>query len=165
MVAKANGTRRTDLSEKLAGIYAIHSCTMSTSGVLPQPVYDLQDAIHYQFDNPRLLLEALRTAGAGYHIANTQNATDGNKRLAQLGDAVLRMLLLDDWYLAGAKRGEFANKVYCARALRADGPRRNCKHTNQQGVVPLLSVSDCRSDPLAVSHFDQSEPMGPTFVS
>lgn len=79
--------------------------------MLPQSVYDLQHAIHYQFDNPRLLLEALRTAGAGYQTANTQSAIDGNKRLAHLGDAILKMVMPEDWYLTGASRDKSAHRV------------------------------------------------------
>ena len=72
---------------------------------MPSAVNDLQRSIAYQFNNPRYLLEALRTAGAGYIIPNSPITMDGNKRLAQLGDAILRMITIEDWYLAGADRG------------------------------------------------------------
>lgn len=74
---------------------------------MPPSIHDLQNTITYQFSNTRYLLEALRTAGAGYHGANSQSAIDGNKRLAYVGEAVLKMLLLEDWYVAGADRGQY----------------------------------------------------------
>lgn len=80
---------------------------MANNSVMPPSFQDLQDAIDYHFQNSRYLLEALRTAGAGYHTANAPSTVDGNKRLAHLGEAVLRLLLLEDWYMAGANRGMF----------------------------------------------------------
>jgi len=77
---------------------------MANNDIMPPSVHDLQTAIDYQFSNSLYLLEALRTPGAGYHTASSQSGYDGNKRLAYLGEAVLKTILLEDWYLAGADR-------------------------------------------------------------
>jgi ribonuclease-3 len=60
--------------------------------------------IHYDFTNRAILYEALRSAGA---LAMTGRAyrSDGNKDLAQIGDAVLRLILVMDGYEAKAGRG------------------------------------------------------------
>lgn len=69
---------------------------MANNSVIPPAVQDLQNAIDYHFRNSRYLLEALRTAGAGYHTVTAPSMVDGNKRLAHLGEAVLKLLLLED---------------------------------------------------------------------
>lgn len=50
-------------------------------------------------------MEALRAAGSGYNMPQSSNSIDGNKRLAHVGDAVTRAVVLDDWYISGAERG------------------------------------------------------------
>ncbi|GFF52847.1 hypothetical protein IFM51744_07950 [Aspergillus udagawae] len=57
--------------------------------------------IHYDFTNRAILYEALRSAGA---LAMTGRAyrSDGNKDLAQIGDAVMRLILVMDGYEAKA---------------------------------------------------------------
>jgi hypothetical protein len=59
----------------------------------------------YQFTNPRHLLEALRVVGSGYNIYQGRTVIDGNKRLARLEDAVMKLAVLEDWYGSGTERG------------------------------------------------------------
>jgi dsRNA-specific ribonuclease len=61
-------------------------------------VEHLKSTLTYQFTNPRHLLEVLRAAGSGYNIYQSRTIIDGNKRLAQLGDAVIKLAVLEDWY-------------------------------------------------------------------
>ncbi|KAI9807672.1 MAG: hypothetical protein M1825_005613 [Sarcosagium campestre] len=51
--------------------------------------------IGYHFQDPGQLAEALESAGVH------PGRPDGNKRLAQLGDALLKTILLDYWYGSG----------------------------------------------------------------
>ena len=51
------------------------------------------------FDNQELLWRALHAAGSPY------GGLDGNKTMAMLGDAVLKLVLLDDLILTGVSRG------------------------------------------------------------
>jgi hypothetical protein len=38
----------------------------------------------------------LRAAGSGYNIYQSRIVVDGNKRLAQLGDAVMKLAVLEE---------------------------------------------------------------------
>lgn len=56
-----------------------------------------QNAIGHTFGNTALLLEALDTTG--------MRTNESNQRLAMLGDALLKMILLDGWYAGSAPKG------------------------------------------------------------
>ena len=73
---------------------------------------DLQESIGHQFLNTRHLLEALRAAGTGNATSNAASGTDGNKRLAQLGDAIIKMIIMENWYLTGESRGTAAMRCF-----------------------------------------------------
>jgi len=77
---------------------------MVNSNIMLSSVHDLQETIVYQFQDSRSLLKTCRTAGTGYHITNSQSALDGSKSLAYLGEAVLKLILLENWYLTSADR-------------------------------------------------------------
>jgi ribonuclease-3 len=65
--------------------------------------YDLvQSVIGHTFAKPGLLKEALDTTGL--------RTAESNQRLAMLGDALLKMILLDDWYAGGSAKGTRATK-------------------------------------------------------
>ena len=66
----------------------------------------LQRQLHYTFHDTHLLEEAFIADGA----VNTRNDLDGppsgNKRLALIGDAVLQLSVLDEWFPSGDTTGE-----------------------------------------------------------
>lgn len=57
----------------------------------------VERSTEYAFVDGVLLLHAIDASG--------MYRTDSNKRLALLGDAVLRQVILDDWYITGATIG------------------------------------------------------------
>jgi dsRNA-specific ribonuclease len=57
----------------------------------------VQLAIDYTFKDDDLLLEALDTTG--------MRTNESNQRLAMLGDALLKMILLEGWYAGGTAKG------------------------------------------------------------
>jgi ribonuclease-3 len=57
---------------------------------------ELGTLIGYQFHDPSLMEEALEEAGP---------QTEGNERLALLGDKVLQLMLLHRWYMEGNTTG------------------------------------------------------------
>ena len=68
--------------------------------------YDsLQDRINYHFKNLALLDQVFLAAGASESRSDIEGPTEGNKRLALLGDAVLRLCVLDEWYPSGTDTG------------------------------------------------------------
>jgi len=86
------------------------SATASTSTVSPARtgpatvLADVQSIIAYEFNNPALLLEALRGAGCGLSLFHGPHSWDGHKRLAMLGDGVLRTVILTEWYMSNSDR-------------------------------------------------------------
>lgn len=65
----------------------------------------LQDKLGYHFINLNLLDEAFIAAGAPVSRSDVEGPIQGNKRLALVGDAVLRLCVLDEWYPNGADTG------------------------------------------------------------
>ena len=66
----------------------------------------LQARLHYSFKNASLLEEALTAAGAAASSRNVDGPVSGNKRLALIGDAVLCLSVLDEWYPGGCSTGK-----------------------------------------------------------
>jgi ribonuclease III len=70
-------------------------------------------ALNYKFHDQKLLQEALIAAGAGA-VSPVNARKHGNKGLALIGDAILRLVLVDDGVLTGKSTGEpFQKKHIC----------------------------------------------------
>ncbi|KAF7117630.1 hypothetical protein CNMCM5793_006722 [Aspergillus hiratsukae] len=71
------------------------------SGISPMSLDEragfVENIIQYSFTNRAILHEALRTPGAPV-ITGRPHRSDGNKDLAQIGDAVLELVLVKDGY-------------------------------------------------------------------
>jgi ribonuclease-3 len=65
-----------------------------------------QDHLHYSFNNSTLLEEAFIAAGAAVSRRDVDGSKAGNKRLALVGDAVLRLCVLDEWFPKGGTTGK-----------------------------------------------------------
>ena len=68
----------------------------------------VQGIIVYQFNDLSLLTEALQAPGSLVMYAGARVLPDGHKRLALLGDTVLKLALLDHWYAGGGSRGKLS---------------------------------------------------------
>ncbi|CAI6023409.1 unnamed protein product [Clonostachys chloroleuca] len=66
----------------------------------------MERIIQRKFRNPKLLEEALIAAGADEEAPMNNKKRQGNKRLALIGDAVLRLTLVDDGILLGKTTGQ-----------------------------------------------------------
>ena len=66
----------------------------------------VETLIQYRFRNAALLWEALQVPGSGTVGAGKTKPADGNKRLAIVGDAALRLALAEDWYPGGTPKGK-----------------------------------------------------------
>ena len=67
---------------------------------------EVETKIGYPFKNPGILWEALQARDAPGGYLRGRNLTDGNKRLAMLGDTALKLVLLNRWYREGHSRGK-----------------------------------------------------------
>lgn len=69
---------------------------------------EVENIIGYSFSDPLILWEALQAAGAS-RAAGSRHFPDGNKRLAVLGDAILKLVLVSDWYVSADARGKIGH--------------------------------------------------------
>lgn len=68
--------------------------------VMIRGLAEVQDIIEYRFRSISLLMLALTVVGADDKIY------DGNRKMAQLGELLIELLLVDSAFAAGCSRGE-----------------------------------------------------------
>ncbi|KJK75830.1 hypothetical protein H634G_09194 [Metarhizium anisopliae BRIP 53293] len=85
----------------------------------------IEHALQYKFKDPALLEEALVAAGAGPKKAKTAREK-GNKVLALIGDALLRLVLVDDSVVAGQAPGK------CQHIISAEASNNNLQKLQQE---------------------------------
>lgn len=61
-------------------------------------IHAVETLVQYRFHNPDLLWEALHGSSVLIDTAGKPVPRDGNKRLAIVGDAAIRLALAEDWY-------------------------------------------------------------------
>ncbi len=78
----------------------------STKG-LEADIHPVEMIIDHNFSDKTWLSEALQlqAAGSGLTRAGDRAVRDGNKRLALVGDTLLKLILVLDGYNEGASRG------------------------------------------------------------
>ena len=77
---------------------------MATTHIL-NVTHDVEKSIGCTFNDPLILWEALQAAGSSVRSAGPRRFPDGNKRLAIIGDTVLKLVLVTRWYDSGDIRG------------------------------------------------------------
>lgn len=66
----------------------------------------LQRQLQYSFHDTHLLEEAFIADGAVKSRNDVEGPLSGNKRLALIGDAVLRLSVLEEWFPSGKNTGK-----------------------------------------------------------
>lgn len=78
-----------------------------------------QSRLHYSFKNAGLLEEAFLADGATESRHDVHGPKAGNKRLALIGDAVLRLSVLDEWFPGGGSTSKlFVTYIFRAEYLK-----------------------------------------------
>lgn len=78
----------------------------------------VEDIISYRFRNSTLLWKALQVNGTQVKFAGDEAPPeDGNKKLSLVGDAVLALSLIEDWYVRGGTRGNIVVEENSAMAM------------------------------------------------
>jgi ribonuclease-3 len=67
----------------------------------------LETQLKYSFHDVHLLEEAFIAAGAVKSRPDIEGDVSGNKRLALIGDAVLRLSVLEEWFPSGDSTGRY----------------------------------------------------------
>lgn len=65
---------------------------------------ELERKIGHIFADPNLLWEALQAHGNGVVQIGIRKVQDGNKKMAMLGDTILQLAVLRDWFDSGDSR-------------------------------------------------------------
>jgi ribonuclease III len=65
-----------------------------------------EEIIGYTFSNKNRLWEALQMAGSGVTRIGDKSILEGNKSIAIVGDAVLSLILSEEWHERGEMRCE-----------------------------------------------------------
>ncbi|KFZ25519.1 hypothetical protein V502_00002, partial [Pseudogymnoascus sp. VKM F-4520 (FW-2644)] len=92
---------------------------------------DVERIIKYHFTNPQLLAEAFEAAGV------SELHKGGNKRLALVGDTLIRLAILDRWFPSGAKEGSnLVSNLASNNALR--------DIVKQDGLVKFVVKNPCQ---------------------
>ena len=79
---------------------------MATAHIL-NVTHGVERVIGHTFNDPLILWEALQAAGSTVRSAGPRRFPDGNKRLAIIGDTVLKLVLVTKWYDSGDIRGSW----------------------------------------------------------
>ncbi|KAL8910887.1 MAG: hypothetical protein Q9171_003842 [Xanthocarpia ochracea] len=74
------------------------------SAQMNNAVDGVEHIIGYVFKDRFLLWEALQAAGSSVLQAGNRTIPNGNKRLALLGDTILQLVLVEQWYAGGQAR-------------------------------------------------------------
>ena len=76
---------------------------------------DLERKLGHVFSDPNLLWEALQAADNGVIQIGDRKIDNGNKKMALLGDAILQLALLNDWFESGESRSMFSllHRSFC----------------------------------------------------
>lgn len=77
----------------------------------------VEDIIGHKFGDSSKLWEALQAKGSPVSYINGRHILEGNKRLALIGDAVLRLALSSKWYAGNGLRGKRQHRMWSAILL------------------------------------------------
>ena len=73
-----------------------------------EAIIAVEEIIGYSFNDANCLWEALQAPGSGVFQAGHRAIPEGNKRLALVGDAAIKKIIVDDWFLTDHPRGNMA---------------------------------------------------------
>ncbi len=100
----------TTMSAFLHKQMAIMSCK-KINKVLPGNVrQQLEQKLGHTFAKPDLLWEALQADGNGIGQIGDRKVENGNKKMAMLGDSVLQLAVLRDWFSSHESRSKCAKR-------------------------------------------------------
>jgi hypothetical protein len=67
----------------------------------------VQQIIGYNFADTNILWEALQAAGSDVYLIKTRRiSSDGNKKMALIGDALAKAAVLESWWRKNESRGK-----------------------------------------------------------
>merc|ERR1711900_12361 len=111
--------------------------------------YVIQDLLGDHFRHSKLLDEALCAAGTSTSEGDAEGDRPGNKRLAFVGDALIRLDVANEWYASGASTAEaharvqeFGTNHALSNLARSSGIVEHvvpnpCQQTRSQRRLPL----------------------------
>ena len=85
----------------------------SKSSLAPSDQKKIEKTCGYHFHESSLLLEVLQANGSGITQIGNRNVRKGNRKLALVGDAVLKLAILVDGFPTGRPCSNFLIPVIC----------------------------------------------------
>lgn len=76
----------------------------------PIDIVYVETTIRYKFKDVNYLIEALTAAGPDAASEDIVKFLDGNRRLALLGDSIIKLVLLNTWFTTGRSRCKASSK-------------------------------------------------------
>ncbi|KAF3317514.1 hypothetical protein TWF173_011162 [Orbilia oligospora] len=126
----------------------------------------VENIIGYKFSNSDLLTEALEASGRAY-THDTEGGADGNKRLALVGDAILTLIQLDQWYpssdsreTANNARKKYTSNINLEKCAKRFGIKSEILLDDthiSQGKVPRVTSASTIEALLAAVWFDSNK--------
>jgi ribonuclease-3 len=89
----------------------------------------LQKIIDYRFKHDKLLNEAILAAGASVSDPHVDGDKQGNKSLALIGDALIRLAIADRGHAQGARAGKEQDLSNYVRLTTNSGEHEYCRRS------------------------------------
>lgn len=99
---------------------------ISLAHTVKMSAHPVETILQYQFSNRELLDEALVTEGASKTAENPKGGGQGSRRLALLGDSVLRECILEAWFQTKERVGKC---IYLKLATKTHFNRRRVRRS------------------------------------
>ena len=115
----------------------------------------VEDVLSYQFNDRNILWEALQAASSRVVSIGGRVLTDGNKRLAMLGDAIVNVALIEEWYASGQSKGKALQWTFMRSSLiqYKEKLRRSSRlFAPTQTSIGLLACTDSTSSSIRIHH-------------
>jgi ribonuclease-3 len=117
--------------------------------------HPIESILKYEISSPDLLTEALLPPRASKSSKDIRGDTQGNRRLALLGDSVLQQAILEPWYTSSdentskCKRLKLTQRLTSPEegALRVQNLARNTKLSEiaqQTGITAYVAKNPCQ---------------------
>ncbi|KAH8596654.1 hypothetical protein B0O99DRAFT_103977 [Bisporella sp. PMI_857] len=111
----------------------------------------VQQIIGYNFADTNILWEALQAAGSDVYLIKTRRiSSDGNKKMALIGDALAKAAVLESWWRKNESRAKgqgyvdtLLSNINLQRVCEESGISRYINlNPSTQGIVPPRLKSD-----------------------
>ncbi|KAJ8610565.1 hypothetical protein MRB53_038470 [Persea americana] len=114
---------------------------------------EIESQIHYQFTDKQLLHQALTASGAEDFDTIHSNQQRDCKDLALVGDALLRLIIVDDWEVQSLA----SNEHLCDIGMRRKLDAKITRNSSQKGDVGKVTMASTMEALVGAVWFDSGK--------